>query len=58
MFLIEDNEVKIRGVPGAQVNLLAGSLKKYARKYIPLSKIREKVKGKIANEAAKEGLSD
>jgi hypothetical protein len=56
--LIEDNEVKLKGVPGAKVNILAGSLKKYAKEFIPLNKIREKVKGKIANEVAREGLSD
>jgi AbrB family looped-hinge helix DNA binding protein len=58
LFLIEDNEVKLKGVPGAKVNILAGSLKKYAKEFIPLNKIREKVKGKIANEVAREGLSD
>jgi hypothetical protein len=56
--LIEDNEVKLKGVPGAPVNVLAGSLKKYAKDYVPLKKIRKKIKGKIANEIAREGLSD
>jgi hypothetical protein len=58
LFLIEDNEVKLKGVPGAPVNVLAGSLKKYAKDYVPLKKIRKKIKGKIANEIAREGLSD
>jgi hypothetical protein len=50
--------VKIRGIPAAQVEQLAGSLKKYARAYTPLESIRKKIKGKIADEAAREGLSD
>ena len=58
LFLVEDNEIKLKGVPGVQSEQLAGSLKKYARKYVPLNKIREKVKEKVANEAAGEGLSD
>lgn len=58
LFLIEDNEVKLKGIPGAQASRLAGSLKKYAREYAPLNKIRKKIKGKIADEIASEGLSD
>jgi len=58
LFLVEDGEVKLKGVPGAKAEILAGSLKKYAKKYIHLNEIREKIKGKIANEAAREGLSD
>jgi len=58
LFLIEGDVVKLKGVPGEQVDQLAGSLNKYAKKYVPLDKIREKIKGKIADEAAKEGLSD
>ena len=30
LFLVEDNEVKLKGIPGAEADLLAGSLKKYA----------------------------
>ena len=58
LFLVEDNEIKLKGVPGVQSEQLAGSLKKYAREYVPLNKIREKVREKVANEAAGEGLSD
>ena len=36
---------------------LGGSLKKYAKEYVPLNKIRKKIKGKIADEIAGEGLS-
>ena len=58
LFLIEDDEVKLKGVPGTPVMVLAGSLKKYAEDYVPLKKIRRKIKGEIANEIAREGLSD
>lgn len=58
LFLVEDNEVKLKGVPGVQANRLAGSLKKYAREYAPLNKIRKKIKGKIADEIATESISD
>jgi len=58
LFLIEDDEIKLKGVPGAPVKVLAGSLKKYAKSYVPLKKIRRKIKGKVANEIAREGLSD
>jgi len=33
-------------------------LKKYAPSYVPLNQVREKIKGKIADETAREGLSD
>jgi len=58
LFLVEDNEVKLKGIPGAQANLLAGSLKKYSKGHVPLTKIRKEIKGKIANEVAAEGVSD
>ena len=55
---VEKDEVKIKGIPAGQVEQLAGSLKKYARSYVPLNQVREKIKGKIADETAREGLSD
>ena len=58
LFLVEDNVVKLKGVPGVQAKRLSGSLKKYAKKYVPLTDIRKENKGKIADEAAPEGLSD
>ena len=58
LFLVEGNEVKLKGVSGAQANRLAGSLKKYSKGYIPLAEAREEIKGKITNEIAAEGLSD
>ena len=56
LFLVENNEVKLKGIIGVQPEELSGSLKKYAKKYIPLKKIREKIQGEIADETAKEGL--
>lgn len=35
---------------------IAGSLKKYAPSYVPLSKVREKIRKEIAQNAAEEGL--
>ena len=58
LFLIENGEVKIKGIPGGPADRLAGSLKKYAKEYVPLDKIRKRIKGKIADEAAGEALSD
>jgi len=58
LFLIENDEVKLKGIPAGQVEHLAGSLKKYARSYVPLSQVREKINEKLADEAAREGLSD
>ena len=58
LFLVEDNEVKLKGIPGAQANLLAGSLKRYARRHAPLATIRKEIQGKIANEIAAEGVPD
>ena len=57
LFLVEENEVKMKGIPVVQPEQLAGTFKKYAKKYVPLKKIREKIQGEIANEIAKEGLS-
>ena len=50
LFLVEENEVKLKGVSGIQADRLTGSLKKYAREYAPLNKIRKKIKGKIVDE--------
>jgi AbrB family looped-hinge helix DNA binding protein len=58
LFLVEDDEVKIKGIPGGEIDKLAGSLKKYAKTYVPLEKVRTRIKGKIADAAAREGLSD
>ena len=58
LFLVEDNEIKIKGIPGEQAVVLAGSLKRYAKEHVPLNKIRGEIKGKIADEIATEHLSD
>jgi AbrB family looped-hinge helix DNA binding protein len=49
LFLVEDNEVKLKGIPGAHADQLGGSLKKHAKEYVPLNKIRKKIKVKIAD---------
>ena len=58
LFLVEDDEVKLKGIPGGEIDKLAGSLKKYAKTYVPLEKVRTKIEGKIADAAARKGLSD
>ena len=58
LFLVEDNEIKLKGVPRVQSEQLAGSLKKYAKEYVSLRKIRKKIQDEIAKETAEEGLSD
>ena len=58
LFLVEDDEVKLKGIPGGEIDKLAGSLKKYAKTYVPLEKVRTRIEGKIADAAAREGLSD
>ena len=58
LFLVENDEVKLKGIPGGEIDKLAGSLKKYAKTYVPLEKVKARIKGKIADAAAREGLSD
>lgn len=58
LFVVEENEIKLKGIPGVQSEQLAGSLKKYAKGYVSFKKIREKIQGEVADETAKEGLSD
>jgi len=58
LFLVQDGEVKLKGAPAGRAEDLAGCLKKYARRYVPLKKARAEIEGKIADEAAREGLSD
>ena len=40
LFLVEDDEVKLKAVPGARAGQLGGSLRKYAKQYVPLNKVR------------------
>ena len=56
LFPVENNEIKLKDVSGMQPEQLAGSLKKYTKKYVPLKIIREKIQGEIANKTAAEGL--
>jgi AbrB family looped-hinge helix DNA binding protein len=58
LFLVEDDEVKLKGIPGGEIDKLAGSLKKYAKTYVPLEKVRTRIKGKIVDASVREGLSD
>lgn len=57
LFLIEDDEIRLKGVPGLPSDHLAGSLKKYAREYVPLKKVRKEIQERIADEIAGEDLS-
>jgi len=50
LLIIEQSEVKIKGVPGGSAESLAGSLKNFAGKYKPLDKIRAEVQEKIGHE--------
>ena len=54
LFIVENNEVKIKSVSGTNTDKLAGSLKKYVKTYTPLEKVRSKIQGNIAKEIAEE----
>ena len=58
LFLVEDDEIKLKGVPKVQSEQLAGSLKKYAKEYVSLKNIRKKIQGEMGEETAGEGLPD
>lgn len=55
LFIVENGEVKIKGVPKKSASELAGSLSKYVDGYEPLQQSREKIKSIIANKIADEG---
>jgi len=57
LFLIENDEIKLKGVPGLPSDQLAGSLKKYAMGYVPIKKVRKEIQERIADEIAGEDLS-
>jgi|WetSurMetagenome_2_1015567.scaffolds.fasta_scaffold273359_2 antitoxin PrlF len=57
LFLFEKEEIKLKGIPPTQEAELAGKLKKYAKKYVPLTKIRKRIQKDIAKSASEEGLS-
>ncbi len=58
LFVMEGDDVKIKGVPGESADQLAGSLKKYAKEHVSLNVIRKKVQHDIAAEIASKDLSD
>ena len=58
LFIMENGDVKIKGVPKKAVGELAGSLNKYSNGYKPLKDIRKEIKGKIAKAALTEGIGD
>ena len=44
---VENDSIKLKGIPGSSARDLAGSLKKYAKDYIPLKTIRKKSRVKL-----------
>jgi len=58
LFVMEGDDVKMKGVPGESADKLAGSLKKYAKEHASLNVIRKKVQHDIAAEIASKDLSD
>ncbi|MCK8603808.1 AbrB/MazE/SpoVT family DNA-binding domain-containing protein [Desulfoferrobacter suflitae] len=54
LFVVENGEVKLKGVAAGAAESLAGSLKGYADRYEPLDKIREKIQEEIARNANRE----
>lgn len=53
LFVLENGEVKLKAVPAGTIDNLAGSLKKYANKYVPLDEIRNTIQkdiGRAINE--------
>lgn len=54
LFIVDNGEVKLRGVPSGTAESLAGSLKEYAEKYEPLEEIRERIQEGIAQDANRE----
>lgn len=58
LFVVEDDEVKLKGIPASEAEKLAGSLKSYSKKYVSLKKIRKTIQNNIAKEAAGEGTKD
>ena len=58
LFVFENDEVKLKGVPASDADLLAGSLREYAAEYTPLKKIRPLMQQEIAEKADKEGIDE
>jgi len=50
LFVLENGEVKLKAVPPGTIDNLAGSLKKYANKYVPLDEIRNTIQKDVGRE--------
>ncbi len=58
VLFVENHEVKLKGFPVSEAELLAGSLSHYAPNYIPLSKLKEMVWEQVAKEMSHEGMTN
>lgn len=56
LFIVEDDEVKLKGAPTSDAEALSGSLQAYAKTYVDLKTIRRKLDTQIAEEIAEEGI--
>jgi AbrB family looped-hinge helix DNA binding protein len=56
LFVMENNEVELKGVPKSNTECLAGSLKKFAKNYVDLKTVRKKIGTQIAEEIAQERI--
>ncbi len=56
LFRVEGKKVSLHGIPHKPFEEVAGCLKKYAKKYVPLDEIRKKIADEIVAEIAQEGL--
>jgi AbrB family looped-hinge helix DNA binding protein len=54
LFVIENDEIKLKGVPTSDAEKLSGSLKKYVKSYVELSKVREDIGMEVAEDIARE----
>ncbi len=58
LFIVENDEVKLKGIPLSDAEELSGSLKKHAKKYVDLKTVRKKIEMQIAMEIADEGIKN
>jgi len=54
LFIIENGEVKLKGIPAGSSSSLSGSLKENAHTYDPLEKVRERIQESIARDTNSE----
>jgi len=52
LFVVENDGVKLMAVQAEPAESLAGSLKEYAKNYVPLDKLREEIRKDIALDAS------